>query len=117
MTPEDWTPYRRSGDDELVGYLSSDPDGFVPRTLFGAPLAAASDRAAAVAVLERRGLASLAEPWLLRQADGSEVRVALIAAYPDRVLVGEAPYGFVDPTAETVVLDVPEGAQRLRPLR
>lgn len=116
MIPISWTPYRRAADDELVGYLSSEPDGTVPRTVFGYALAGAGERSAAVAVLERRGLASLAEPWLLRAVDGTQVRVALLAAFPDRVLVAAAPCGFVDPAAPTVVLDVPEGAGRLAPL-
>lgn len=117
MTPTDWTPHHRASDGELVGYLSEDADGTVPRTLFGAPLAPAGPRTAAVAVLESRGLVSLADPWLLRRDDGEEVRVLVLAAYPERVLVAEAPYGFVDPQAPTVVLDVPEGAGHLRPLR
>ena len=117
MIPDSWTPHHRDSDAELVGYLTDDAEGTVPRTLFGAPLAAAGPRSAAVAVLESRGLGSLADPWLLRRDDGEEVRVLVLAAYPDRVLVAEAPYGFVDPQAGTVVLDVPEGVDRLRPLR
>ena len=117
MIPTDWTPHHRASDAELVGYLTEDADGTVPRTLFGAPLAPAGPRTAAVAVLESRGLVSLADPWLLRRDDGEEVRVLVLAAYPGRVLVAEAPYGVVDPASATVVLDVPEGAGRLRPLR
>ena len=116
MIPSHWSPYRRAVDDELVGYLSSEPDGTVPRTVFGYALAEAGERSEAAAVLEHRGLASLAEPWLLREPDGTQVRVAVLAAFPERVLVSPAPYGFVDPTATTVVLDVPAGARRLAPL-
>ena len=72
MIPTDWTPHQRASDAELVGYLTEDADGTVPRTLFGAPLAAAGPRSAAVAVLESRGLGSLAQPWLLRRDDGEE---------------------------------------------
>lgn len=111
------TPYRRAEDDELLGYLVQQPDGTVPLTLFGAPLGPAGSREQAEAVLRARGLASLADPWLLRQDDGEEVRVALVAAYPDRVLVVAAPYGFADPAAQPVVVPASEGAVRLRPLR
>ncbi|SEP95429.1 hypothetical protein [Microlunatus flavus] len=115
MLPTTWTPYRRAEDDELLGHLEDRGDGVVPLTLFGAPLAAPGTRAEAEAVLDARGLASLAEPWLLRQADGVEVRVAVVAAYPDRVLVVPAPYGYADPAERTVVVAAEDGAVLLRP--
>ena len=68
-------------------------------------------------MLRARGLACLADPWLLRQEDGEEVRVALVAAYPDRVVVVPAPWGYPDPGAEPVVVAAADGADRLRPLR
>jgi hypothetical protein len=112
-----WTAYRRHEDDELLGYLVQEPDGTVPLTLFGAPLAKAGTLEQAEAVLRARGLSCLAEPWLLRQEDGEEVRVALLAAYPDRVLVVPAPYGYADPGAQPVFVAAVDGRERLHPLR
>jgi len=117
MVREGWTAYRRPDDDELLGYLVQEPGGTVPLTLFGVPLAGAGTPEQAEAVLRARGLACLADPWLLRQEDGEEVRVAVVSAYPDRVLVVPAPWGYPDPAAEPVVVTATEGADRLRPLR
>ncbi|GAA3571698.1 hypothetical protein GCM10022197_30310 [Microlunatus spumicola] len=112
-----WTPYRRHEDDELLGYLVQEPGGTVPLTLFGARLAEAGTLEQAEAVLRARGLSCLADPWLFRQDDGEEVRVALVAAYPDRVVVVPAPWGYADPGAQPVVVAAENGADRLRPLR
>ena len=117
MTLTGWTAYRRPEDDELLGYLVQEPGGIVPLTLFGVPLGAAGTPEEAESVLRARGLACLADPWLLRHDDGEEVRVAVVSAYPDRVLVVPAPWGYPDPAAEPVVVTAAEGAARLRPLR
>ena len=68
-------------------------------------------------MLQARELSCLADPWLLRDPDGEEIRVAVLAAYPDRVVVAAAPYGYADPTARPVVVLGTEGADRLRPMR
>ena len=116
MVPGEWTPYRRVEDDELLGYLVQRPGGTVPLTLFGVPMGEPGSRAEAEAVLRARGLPCLAEPWLLRRDDGEEIRVALLAAYPDRVLVVPAPYGYADPAEHPVVVAAEDGADRLRPM-
>ena len=117
MVPQGWIPYRRPEDDELVGYLAEDPGGTVPLTLFGVALGPPSSPEQAEEVLRNRGLSCLAEPWVLRQEDGEEVRVALVAAYPDRVLVVPAPYGYANPAERPVVVPAEDGPNRLRPLR
>ena len=114
--PTTWVPYHRDEDDELLGYLAELPEGTQPLTLFGVPLGPPGGREQAEQTLSDRGLSCLAAPWLLRQASGEEVRVAVVSAYPDRVLVVPAPYGFADPTATPVVVLAEEGAKRLRPL-
>jgi hypothetical protein len=55
--PAHWLPRYRPDDDELVGYLVPDVDLVRPVTLFGAPLAGASDQTDAAAVLDAEGLA------------------------------------------------------------
>lgn len=109
MIPSDWVPHRRPGDDELVGYLVREASGTTPLTLFGHPLAAPGDPGAAQAVLEQRGLASLAESWWLADSD-QEVEVRILEAYPDRVHVVEAPYGFYGPDSPRHTLAAPTRA-------
>ena len=114
MTPSGWTPFHRSDDDELLGYLVADERGTTPLTIFGFPLAAPSARPEAEEVLRRRGLAVLADAWWLQDEDGSGFRVQILSAYPDRVMVARADFGFVSHDSERRELPVPTG-DRLRP--
>lgn len=77
---------RRDGDGELLGFVEPAGDGgWHALTVFGAELAAAPDRDAAVEVVESSGLAVLAERWWYR--DGDEWLPALIQeAAPGRVV-------------------------------
>lgn len=90
MIPTDWMPHRRRSDGELVGYLVLDGDGFVPLTIFGYPLAGALDLEEAETLLEERGLAVLAQPWLLALDDG-EVIVRIQEVTGERLRVVEDP--------------------------
>ena len=85
----------RAGDGELIGRLVCDGAGVTPETLFGAPLAGPTSWSGAGEVLRARGLASLADSWSYRRDDGADVAVKIVSAYPDRLLLVEAPYGFV----------------------
>jgi hypothetical protein len=114
MTPPGWTPFHRRDDDELLGYLVAGEHGTTPLTVFGFPLAAPSARPDAEEVLRRRGLAVLADSWWLQEEDGSGFRVQILSAYPDRVMVARADFGFVSHDSERRELRVPTG-DRLRP--
>ncbi len=54
---------RRRADGELEGYVVEDEDGWLALTVFHGVLGRAASRRAAVAVVHRRGLGSLAERW------------------------------------------------------
>ena len=107
MTPTDWVPQHRAGDDELLGYTRTDERGTVPLTLFGYPLAEPGSREAAQRVLEAHGLACLAEPWILRREDGPEVEVRIMSAFPESVTVVEAYFGIYGPDSPRHTLPVP----------
>jgi hypothetical protein len=66
--PAHLIPYHRARDGEVAGYLRqvASDDLFEPVTLLGHTLAAPSSRHEAEAVLERRGLAALADVWWAR---------------------------------------------------
>ncbi len=113
MIPVEWTPCRRPEDAELVGYLTPAGDRVVPVTLFGYPLAGPSDVDTAVAVLRARGLACLADRWLL-SLDSSEVEVRILSASADRLRVVQTEYGYFGPDSPQFTVQVP-AADRLRP--
>jgi hypothetical protein len=112
MTPAGWIPVQRPSDGELVGYLALDERGATPLTLVGYPLSGPLDHVDAEALVLRRGLAVLAEPWWLEGADGG-FRVQILSARPDAVTVARADYGFVSHDSERRELPVP--AEGLRP--
>jgi hypothetical protein len=114
VIPSDWVSHRRSADAELVGYLRRDASGTTPLNLFGHPLAGPGEPAWAVAVLEARGLASLAEAWWLRHPDEA-VEVRIVETSPDRVHVVEAPFGFYGPDSPRHTLETPATTLSPRP--
>ena len=107
MLPHTWVAHHRPGDSELVGYLSPEDSGYRPRTVFGYPLSPVAERAEAVRTLETRGLASLDEEWTLLAEDGDDLRVQILSASPERVVVVEAPYGYYEAASPRFVLPVP----------
>lgn len=110
--PAHWQPRYRPDDDELVGYLVPEGDLVIPVTLFGAPLAQASDEFDAAAVLDAEGLACLADQWLLAApgagpGDTNEaVAVAVAEAAPDRLVLRVVDFGSLD-YGLRIELDVP----------
>ncbi|HWD77429.1 MAG TPA: amidohydrolase family protein [Kribbella sp.] len=72
-------------DGELLGRVIPVAGGWLPTTVFGAALGPASDRDAAVDVLEREGLASLTETWWARTDGPDWEEAVLMEAQPDRV--------------------------------
>jgi hypothetical protein len=116
VIPPHWVPHRRPDDQELVGYTVREAAGTVPLSLLGHPLATPREPAAAIAVLESRGLACLAEAWWLRAGD-DEVEVRILEAFPDRVRVVEAPFGFYGPDSPRHTLATPATGLSPRPRR
>jgi len=107
VLPATWIAHHRPGDDELVGYLCPEDSGYRPRTVFGYPLGPVAARADAARTLETRGLACLAEGWTLLDEDGDDLRVQILSASPERVVVVEAPYGYYEAGSPRFVLPVP----------
>jgi len=107
VIPRHWTPYRRPRDGELVGYLAPEGELVVPLTVFGSPLAEAVAWSRAIEVLERDGLSSLSERWLLQLDGGDEIMVMILSAFPDRVEVVRADYGIYSHDSDRYTLAVP----------
>ena len=107
MPPATWIAHHRPADGELVGYLSPEDSGYLPRTVFGYPLGPVAARHEAVRTLEARGLSCLAEGWTLLDEAGDDLRVQILSASPERVVVVDAPYGYYEAGSPRFVLPVP----------
>lgn len=114
MIPATWIPYRRSEDDELLGYLSpveGAADRFVPLTVFGHPLSDEEvDEQDARLVLDATGLSYIADRWLLDLEGRLEpISVEIVEASPERLRVRNIDYGYEGNIGDIFVLDVPPG--------
>ena len=89
-----WVEVRREADGELLGYVRPEPDGrWAALTVFGGVLAAVDTRQEATALVERRGLAALAERWHHRRRGTDDWRIVLVAeAWPGRARLVEGWY-------------------------
>jgi hypothetical protein len=110
VIPEDWIPYHREEDGELVGYLVPETDGLVrPATVFGYLLGPPTSRQDAEQVLDSVGLSYLADRWLLRLPDRADpIAVRIVEASPTRLVVQNADFGYEGDIGARFVLDVPE---------
>ncbi len=90
MIPADWTPHRRPGDREVIGYLAPAGDDVVPMSLLGVPLADPMGWTEAEDVLDEAGLRWLAQPLWLREDDGTRRRVVVLEIDAERVVLGGA---------------------------
>src|SRR4051794_22350188 len=113
VIPVTWIPHRRAEDDELLGYLcpvEGPADRFVPLTVFGYPLADATDEHDAQQVLDSVGLSYLADRWLLT-VDGhpDPISVEIVEAGPDQVRVKNVDFSSPADIGKVFALGVPVG--------
>lgn len=120
MTRSDWTPHRRD-DGELLGWIHPDGDGWVAVDVLGRPASEPTEWLDAEAALEERGIAWLADPWMLEGEAERPLRVRIIEVTPDeesvpgRIVVKVDDFGDVTrPPTQQFVLGWPIPA-RLRP--
>jgi hypothetical protein len=79
----DWAPDKPG---ELVGLLLPADDGqWVPATVFGAALGAATDERLAESIVREHGLSSLADRWWVRIGDDEWRQAWLLEVKIDRV--------------------------------
>ena len=123
MIPADWTPHRRD-DGELVGWIRPEGDGWVAIDVLGHAASAAVEWMEAEAALEARGLAWLADVWMLEREGSAPLRVKLVEVTPGsvgergRVVVQTDDFGAIDAPVERFELPWPSPATlRPRPRR
>ncbi|WP_375385343.1 hypothetical protein [uncultured Microbacterium sp.] len=126
MIPDDWTAHRRE-DGEVVGWIRPEGDAWAAvdilgRDVVGADVDGAMEWLDAEAVLEARGLAFLADVWMLERADAPALRVRIVEVVPGRVdesgrtVVKTDDFGAIDAPSQSILLPWPAPAA-LRPPR
>ncbi len=113
--PDAWIPHRR-GDGELVGWIAAAGDEWDAFDVLGRAVVASVDWLAAEEALEERGLAFLADPWMLEREGAAPLRVRMVEVAPERIVVKAEDYGDMTAASERIVLPWPLPA-RLRPRR
>lgn len=102
-------PYYREDDGELLGYLVPDGELFIPVTVFGYELGAASDEYDASQALESIGLSYLADTWVLTIPERDEpINVQIVEASPEALKVKSVDYGWEQDYGTIIKLPVPE---------
>lgn len=94
MDRTDLIEHRRH-DGELVGWLRPEGEGFVPVDLLGRELGRAVDWLAGEEALEAHGLAYLADPYVLRLEDGTDLRVRITEVSTARIVVKKDDLGAI----------------------
>lgn len=121
MIGADWTAHRRD-DGELLGWIRPEGDDWIAVDLLGREASDALDWLDAEEVLDARGLAWLAEIWMLEQQDAEPLRVRIAEVTPGevdepgRVVVHTDDFGAIDVPVTRFELPWPAPAG-LRPRR
>ena len=109
----EWIAHTRAEDNELLGFLVPDGEGFVPVTVFGYVLGDPEDRDGAAQVLESIGLSYLAERWSLRLDGKTRIAVEIVEASPARVVVKNVDFGHNGDIGDRFILAAPVDDDRL----
>lgn len=122
MPSPDWTPHRRD-DGELLGWIHPDGVDWVAVDVLGRTASEPTEWLDAEEALEARGIAWLADPWMLEGESDGPLRVRILEVTPDddgvpgRIVVKVDDFGDVTrPPTQRFVLAWPIPG-RLRPAR
>jgi len=91
----DFIEHRRP-DGELVGWLRPEGEGFVPVDLLGREHGGAVDWLDGETLLEELGIRYLADPYVLRLENGTELRVRITEVSTRGIVVKKDDFGAID---------------------
>ena len=106
MVKGNWTDYYRSEDGELLGWICSEDDGFIPSDRLGRPLSDAVGRREAEEALDAVGLRYLADAYELQFEDGQWLRVLLTEVSTTAIKVKVEDWG-APQTGHTLPFPIP----------
>ncbi|MCM3657881.1 hypothetical protein M3147_11520 [Agromyces mediolanus] len=95
MDRSDFIEHRRP-DGELVGWLRPEGEGFVPVDLLGREHGGAVDWLDGETLLEELGIRYLADPYVLRLENGTELRVRITEVSTRGIVVKKDDFGAID---------------------
>ncbi|GGR29502.1 hypothetical protein ACFOE1_04760 [Agromyces mediolanus] len=95
MDRSDFIEHRRP-DGELVGWLRPEGEGFVPVDLLGREHGGAVDWLDGETLLEDLGIRYLADPYVLRLENGTELRVRITEVSTRGIVVKKDDFGAID---------------------
>ncbi len=105
---------RRASDGELEGFVADGGDGWLALTVFHGELGRAATAAEAREIVQRRGLASLAERWWwLSRSTGAWQVVVPLESHPGRVRVAVGYYSLPGVETATITADDLAAGDRL----
>lgn len=107
------TPHRRE-DGEGVGWIAPAGDLWQAIDILGRPVGEPTEWLDAEAALEERGLAWLADPWMLEGVSDRPLRVRIVETSPRRVVVKTDDFGDMTASVQSYTLPWPAPAS-LRP--
>jgi len=96
MLSTDWIEHRRGPDGERLGWMVPEGDGFVVIDLLGRRRTDSVDWFTAEETLEALGIGYLADPFELRRADGTWLRVRIVEVSPSVIRVKKDDWGAID---------------------
>jgi hypothetical protein len=114
MSGAEWIEHRR-GDGELVGWMRMTGDDFIAIDLLGREVTEPTDWLTAEEALDELGIGYLAEPFILRQETGTDLRVRIVEVSRQRIVVKKDDFGAVGAPRMHYTLPFPAPAE-LRPM-
>lgn len=104
--PSGATAHRRD-DGEVVGWILPDADSWRAIDVLGRDVISGAEWLDAEEALEQRGLAFLADPWVLEREGADPLRVRMVEVTPMRIVVKVDDFGDVNHATQQFVLAWP----------
>lgn len=114
MPTTDWIAHRRPDDREPIGWIRPAGEDWVAVDLLGREITGPVEWLDAEEALEAHGIGWLADVWALEGRGEQPLRVRVVEATPDHVVVQTDDFGAIDAVVERYELPWPAPAELRR---